>query len=183
MDLGLTKEQVMLKKMVRELAAREIAPIAAEIDETGRFPGEVVEKMADAGLFGILIPSAFGGMGGDRLDLVLVIEEIAAASASVAWSFVRSTVVGSLILAFGSDEQRRTYLPALAKGERLGAISVVEPSGGTTGKRPYTPEQWPWMVGIRLTVSRTFAPTQARRISTSSWPEPTAHKGQRVSRR
>jgi len=130
MDLQLTKEQEMTRKMVRELAAKELAPIAAEIDETGRFPREVIEKMADAGLFGILIPPPFGGTGGERLDFLLVVEEIAAASASVGLSFVTSTGVAFLILAFGNDEQKRKYLPPLAKGEKLGAFAVTEPSGG-----------------------------------------------------
>jgi alkylation response protein AidB-like acyl-CoA dehydrogenase len=76
MDLRLTQEQKMTRKMVRELAAKEIAPIAAEIDETGRFPREVMEKMAEAGLFGILIPPPFGGAGGDRLAFVLSVEEM-----------------------------------------------------------------------------------------------------------
>jgi len=131
MDLRLTEEQEMTRKMTRELAAKEIAPIAAEIDETGRFPKEAMEKMAEAGLFGILIPPPFGGAGGDRLTFVLAVEEIAAASASVALSFVTSTGVAFAILAFGSDEQRKRYLPALAKGEKLGAFATTEPSGGT----------------------------------------------------
>ncbi|RLC84507.1 MAG: acyl-CoA dehydrogenase [Chloroflexi bacterium] len=130
MDLQLTEEQEMTKRMAGELAAKEIAPIAAEIDETGRFPREVFEKMAQAGLFGILIPPPFGGAGGERLDFVLAVEEIAAASASVALSLVESTGAAFAILAFGSDEQRKKYLPGLAKGERLGAVAVCEPSGG-----------------------------------------------------
>jgi butyryl-CoA dehydrogenase len=129
MDLRLTEEQEMTRKMVRELAAKEIAPIAAEIDETGRFPTEVIRKMAGVGLFGILIPPPFGGAGGDRLDFVLAVEEIAAASASVGLSFVESTCAAFLILAFGSDEQRKKYLPALAKGEKLGVLALCEPSG------------------------------------------------------
>jgi len=131
MDLRLTEEQETTRKMARELAAKEIAPIAAEIDETGRFPREVMEKMAEAGLFGILIPPPFGGTGGERLDLVLAIEEIAAASASVAVSLVASTGIAFAILAFGSDEQRKKYLPGLAKGEKLGAFAIAEPGGGT----------------------------------------------------
>ncbi len=97
--------------MARKLAAKEIAPIAAEIDETGRFPMEVLERVAEAGLLGILVPPSFGGAGGDNLDFVLAAEEIAAASASVAWSFVKSDRVAFLILTFGNDEQKKKYLP------------------------------------------------------------------------
>ena len=130
MDLRLTEEQEMTRKMVRELAANEIAPIAAEIDETGRFPTEVMEKMAEAGLFGILIPPPFGGAGGDRLTFLLAVEEIAAACAAVGLSFVTSVGTAFAILAFGNDEQRRKYLPALAKGEKLATVATTEPSGG-----------------------------------------------------
>lgn len=131
MDLRLTEEQEMTRRMAGELAAKEIAPIAAEIDETGRFPREAIEKLAQAGLFGILISSPFGGAGGDRLTFLLAVEEIAAASASVALSLVTSVGAAFAILAFGSDEQRKKYLPALAKGEKLGAFAITEPSGGT----------------------------------------------------
>jgi alkylation response protein AidB-like acyl-CoA dehydrogenase len=120
----------MTRKMARELAAKEIAPMAAEIDEVGRFPREAVEKMAAAGLFGLLIPPPFGGAGADRIDFVLTVEEIAAASASVASCFVISTGTAFLILAFGNDAQRKKYLPALAKGQKLGAFAITEPSGG-----------------------------------------------------
>lgn len=130
MDLRLTEKQEMTREMARELAAKEIAPIAAEIDQTGRFPKEVIKKMADAGLFGMLIPPPFGGSGGERLNYSLALEEIAAASASVAWSFATSVCVGFAILAFGSDEQRRKYLPGLAKGEKLGGVANAEPEGG-----------------------------------------------------
>jgi alkylation response protein AidB-like acyl-CoA dehydrogenase len=131
MDLGLTEDQEMVRKTARELATREIAPIAAEIDETGRFPREVMGKMAEAGFFGILIPPPFGGAGGSRLDFSLVVQEIAAASASVGLSFVTSTDVGFVVLAFGTDEQKKKYLPSLAKGRSLGAFAITEPSGGT----------------------------------------------------
>lgn len=130
MDLKLSEKQEMTRKMARELAIKEIAPIAEEIDKTGQFPKEAIKKMADAGLFGILIPPPFGGTGGEKLDYSLALEEIAAASASVAWCFAASVDVAFAILAFGSDEQRKKYLPALAKGEKLGALANTEPGGG-----------------------------------------------------
>ncbi len=131
MNFELTEEQKMIKKTARELAAKEIAPIAAEIDEIGRFPKEVIEKIADIGLFGAFIPPPFGGAGGERLDYLLALEEIAAASASVAWNIATSTDTAFAILAFGSDEQKRKYLLSLAKGEKLGSFALSEPSGGT----------------------------------------------------
>ena len=130
MDLRLTEEQRMMTKMAREIAAKEIAPLAADIDETGRFPREVIRKVADAGMFGILMPPPFGGAGGQRLDLILAVEEIAAACASVALNLVDISAAGFVILAFGSDEQKKGYLPALTKGEKLIGLATTEPSGG-----------------------------------------------------
>jgi butyryl-CoA dehydrogenase len=130
MDLQLTEKQEMTRKMAKELATKEIAPIAAEIDETRKFPKEVIKKMADAGLYGIIIPPPFGGAGGEKLEYLLALEEIAAASASVAWSFAVSVDIALIILAFGSDAQRKKYLPAMAKGEKLGGLANTEPSGG-----------------------------------------------------
>ena len=131
MDLELSKDQSIIRETARELARKEITPIAAEIDKTGRFPKEVVKKMADAGFYGILTPPPFGGTGGTRLELLLITEELARVSAAVALSFTTSVGVGFLILAFGSDEQKRKYLPSLASGNSLGAFAITEPSGGT----------------------------------------------------
>jgi butyryl-CoA dehydrogenase len=131
MELNLTQEQEMTKRVVRDLAANEIEPIAAEIDESGRFPREIMEKIAEAGLFGILIPPPFGGAGGTRLDLLLTIEELSVASAAIGWSFATNAAIQFMLLAFGNDQQKEKYLPAMAKGEKIAAYGLVEPSGGT----------------------------------------------------
>jgi acyl-CoA dehydrogenase len=130
MDLELTEEQRLIRETARDLATREIAPVAGKIDETGKIPQEIFQKMADVGLFGIPIPPPFGGTGRGKLDYLLVLEEIAAASASVAWSLAASVDVASSILAFGSDDQKKKHLPSLAKGEKLGALANTEPAGG-----------------------------------------------------
>jgi alkylation response protein AidB-like acyl-CoA dehydrogenase len=120
----------MIRKTAKELATKEIAPVAGKIDETGKVPQELLQKMADVGLFGILLPQPLGGTGRGKIDYLLVLEEIAAASASVAWSLAASVDVASGILAFGSDDQKKKYLPSLAKGEKLGALASTEPAGG-----------------------------------------------------
>ena len=135
MDFQLTDEQKTTQRMVRDLAIREIVPIAAEIDESGRFPSEAFEKIAEAGLFGVIMPPAFGGAGGTRLDFALTVEALAIASASVGWCYMSSVTVGFLILAFGSDAQKQKYLPDLAQGKKMGAFALVEPSGGTNWQR------------------------------------------------
>jgi alkylation response protein AidB-like acyl-CoA dehydrogenase len=136
-DFELSEEQQMLKKMVKDFAEKEIAPIAAEIDKSGEFPWECVRKMGDLGLFGLVLPPAFGGTGPDKLGFLIALEEISAASASVALALLCSSVVSCQILANASEEQKVKYLPAMARGERLGACGGTEPSGGAN---------WPFTV-------------------------------------
>jgi alkylation response protein AidB-like acyl-CoA dehydrogenase len=129
MDLILNEEQRMLKKTVREFAKKEITPIAAEIDKTGDFPWECMKKMGDLGMFGLVLPPEFGGTGPDKLSFFMALEEISAASASIALALLCSTGAARQILARGNEEQQRRYLPDMANGERLGACAVSEPSG------------------------------------------------------
>ena len=87
--------------------------------------------MSEAGFFGVLTPPPFGGTAGSRLELLLITQELARASAAVALGFTINVGVGFLILAFGNDEQKRKYLPSLANGKSLGAFAITEPSGRT----------------------------------------------------
>ncbi|MCP4168721.1 MAG: acyl-CoA dehydrogenase [Chloroflexi bacterium] len=136
MDFELSEDQRMLKKMVRDFAKKEIIPIAAEIDKSGEFPWECVKKMGNLGMFGLVLPPAFGGTGPDKLSFFMALEEISAASASVALALLCSNGAARQILARGNEKQKRKYLPAMARGERLGACAVTEPSGAANW--PYT---------------------------------------------
>ncbi|MFC1944752.1 acyl-CoA dehydrogenase family protein [Chloroflexota bacterium] len=136
MDFELSEEQRMLKKMVKDFAEKEIAPIAAEIDKSGEFPWECVSKLGELGLFGLVLPSTFGGTGPDKFGFLLALEEISKASASVALALLCSSGASRQILARGTEEQKAKYLPVMARGERLGACAVTEPSGGANW--PYT---------------------------------------------
>ncbi len=129
MDFQLNEEQRMLKEMVRDFAKKEITPIAAEIDRSGEFPWECVKKMGRLGIFGLVLPPAFGGTGPDKLSFFTALEEISAASASIALALLCSTGASRQILARGNEMQKSKYLPAMARGERLGACAVSEPSG------------------------------------------------------
>ena len=130
MDFELSEQQQMLKKTVKDFAEKEIAPIAAEIDKSGEFPWDCVRKMAELGSFGLLVPPPFGGTGPDKMGFLVAVEEVSAASASLAMTLLFSNLASFLILALGSDEQKARYLPALAKGERLDTVAITEPSGG-----------------------------------------------------
>ncbi len=130
MHFELTEQHKMLRKAVRDFTAQEIAPIAQDIDKSGELPWNCVRKIAKLGVLGTLLPPVFGGTGPDRLGFLIAMEEIAAASAGFALALGTSCSLSSMILALGNDEQKVKYLPGLANGERLGAMAVIEPSGG-----------------------------------------------------
>ncbi len=126
MDFSLSAEQTTLQNSVREFAQKEVAPLAAETDRLAQFPRENIQRMAKLGLFGMTIPPPFGGTGMGLTSLVVAVEEIAAACASTAMVFVPQVFVEQGLLAFGTDAQRRKYLPKLARGEMLAAESRTE---------------------------------------------------------
>jgi alkylation response protein AidB-like acyl-CoA dehydrogenase len=126
MDFSLSKEQETLRKSVREFAQKEVAPTAAETDRQAKFPIQNIKKMAKLGLFGMTVPPPFGGTGMGLTSLVVAVEEIAAACASTAMAFVPQVFVEQGLLAFGTDAQKKKYLPRLAKGEMLATESRTE---------------------------------------------------------
>ncbi|MCM0649566.1 acyl-CoA dehydrogenase [Clostridium swellfunianum] len=139
MNFNLTKEQEMVKKLAREFAENEVKPLAAEIDESGRFPRETVEKMAKCDMMGIPFPKGYGGANGDYLSYVLTIEELSRVCASTGIILSAHTSLGmSPIYQFGTEEQKKKYLPKLASGEWLGAFALTEPNAGTDASSQQT---------------------------------------------
>ncbi|MCI1946364.1 acyl-CoA dehydrogenase [Clostridium luticellarii] len=132
MDFTLTREQEFVKQMVDEFTENEVKPIAAEIDETERFPQETVDKMAKYGMLGIPFPVEYGGAGGDTLSYIIAVEEVSKACATTGVILSGHTsLCASLIQQFGTEEQKQKYLVPLAKGEKLGAFGLTEPNAGT----------------------------------------------------
>ena len=132
MDLELTADHATFRAAVRELAQGVVQPLAAEVDRDHRFPEEAVSAAAEAGLLGVLIPREYGGAGLDALAFAICIEELAQACASTSVIVDVHTSVGSEpILLFGTEEQKRTWLPRLASGELLGAFALTEPASGS----------------------------------------------------
>lgn len=132
MNFQFTDEQEAVKRMVREFARAEVEPIAAEIDQEHRFPDETVEKMARYGMLGIPFPEELGGAGADFLTYAVTVEELSRRCASTGAICVAHTSLCCWPLyAFGSDEQKRKYLPDLLKGRKLGAFAVTESAAGT----------------------------------------------------
>jgi alkylation response protein AidB-like acyl-CoA dehydrogenase len=131
-SLTLTGEHEMIRQAARKFAQEQIAPIAAEFDESGEFPQATVDAMGQMGLMGIEVPPEYGGAGMDTLAYVLAIEEISKADASHAVIMsVNNSLYCDAILRFGTDEQKRRYVTPVASGEVVGAYSLTEPSSGS----------------------------------------------------
>lgn len=132
MDFELTDEQRMIRDMVRDFAMNEIAPHASEIDEKSEFPAEIIKKMADLGMLGLPFPEKYGGSGADTLSYALTVEELAAASGTVALTYNAHVSLASMpIYVFGTEAQKQKWLVPLASGERLGAFALTEPQAGS----------------------------------------------------
>ena len=132
MQLELNEQQKMIRNMVREFAEKEIAPIAAELDEKAEYPTKILEKMAKLGLLGAIIPTEFGGAGLDTISYTTIIEEISRKCASTGViTSVHNSLVSWPIMHFGADEQKKKYLPLLATGEKIGAFAGTEPNAGS----------------------------------------------------
>jgi short/branched chain acyl-CoA dehydrogenase len=131
-DLTLSEEHEALRATVEEFARKEMAPVVGELYERGEFPYELVARMGSMGLFGLPIAEEYGGMGGDYFALCLALEELARVDSSVAITLEAGVSLGAMpIDRFGTEEQKRAWLPALAAGERLGAFGLTEPGGGS----------------------------------------------------
>ncbi len=132
MKLELSDQQKMIQKMVREFAEKEVAPIAAELDEKGEYPTKTLEKMAKLGLLGIIVPKEYGGAGLDTISYSIIIEEISRKCASTGViTSVHNSLVAWPIKKYGTEEQKKKYLPMIAKGEAIGAFGGTEPNAGT----------------------------------------------------
>ena len=132
MQLELDEQQKMIQKMVREFAEKEVAPIAAELDEKEEYPTETLKKMAKLGLLSIIIPQEYGGAGLDTISNEIVVEEISrkCAATGVVTS-VHNSLAAWPIMKYGTEEQKKKYLPILAKGEKIGAFAGTEPNAGS----------------------------------------------------
>ena len=132
MDFELTDEQRLLRDTVRDFARSEVAPVAEELDRTKSFPYELVGKLGELGLMGIPFPERYGGGGGDSLSYALCVEELTRVDSSVAITVAAHHSLGTLpIYMFGSEEQKREWVPQLASGEKLAAFGLTEAGAGS----------------------------------------------------
>ena len=139
MDFSHTPQELLFLQMIREFAEKEVKPLAAEIDEQERFPLETVEKMGKIGLMGIPIPKEYGGAGATNQIYTMCVEELSrvCATTGVVVS-AHTSLCCSPILEFGTEEQKKKYLPKLASGEWIGAFGLTEPNAGTDASAQQT---------------------------------------------
>ncbi|MGA9876079.1 MAG: acyl-CoA dehydrogenase family protein [Solirubrobacteraceae bacterium] len=132
MDFDLSPDHELIRRTVREFAHDEVAPVAEELDRTKSFPYEIVAKLGKLGMMGIPFPLQYGGSGGDTLAYVLAVEELTRVDSSVAITLCAHTSLGTQpIYLFGSEEQKREWLPQLCSGSKLGAFGLTEPEAGS----------------------------------------------------
>ncbi|MFI5323100.1 MAG: acyl-CoA dehydrogenase [Thermodesulfobacteriota bacterium] len=128
----LTEEQELIQKTAKDFSFDKIKPVAAKYDREGRFPKEIVNKLGELGFMGIMVPEEYGGSGFDCLSYVIALEEIAVSCASSAIIMsVNNSLVCDPIITFGSEKQKRSYLPDLACGRKLGCFALSEPEAGS----------------------------------------------------
>lgn len=132
MDFSLTEEQELFRRTARDFARSELEPQAQELDIHHKFPLKSLKKLGELGYLGILVPEEYGGIGGDMMSYVLVMEELSKACASTSTAVsVQNSLVEVPIVEFGTEAQRQRYLPKLATGEWMGAFALSEPESGS----------------------------------------------------
>ena len=131
MDYFLTEEQLMIKDLARQIAVEKIVPVREELDEKEEFPWEIMKVMAQSDLFGLFIPEEYGGMGKGAFELAIAVEELSKACVGVSTTYAANALGTYPLLLFGSDEQKKKYLPDIAAGKRLVAFGLTEANAGS----------------------------------------------------
>ena len=150
MNFDLTEEHELLRRTVREFAEQRVAPVAEELDREARFPYELVRELAELGVMGMTIPEEYGGAGADTVAYAIAVEELTRVDSSVAITVAAHHSLGTLpIYYYGTDEQKREWLPQLASGEKLAAFGLTEPGAGSDAGATRTtaePRDGEWVI-------------------------------------
>lgn len=131
MQYFLNEQQQMIKSLARRIAAERILPVRAELDEKEEFPWDIMQELANADMFRVFIPEQYGGIGGGCLDLCLVIEELSRVCAGIAISYAADALGCLPLLEYGTEEQKKKYLPTVASGKKLTAFALTESTAGS----------------------------------------------------
>jgi butyryl-CoA dehydrogenase len=131
MDYLLTEEQIMIRDLARQIAVEKIVPVRAELDEQNKYPRDIMKAMAQADLFALFIPEEYGGLGKKSLELCITVEELSKACVGVATTYASSALGTYPILLYGSEEQKKKFLPDVASGKSLVAFGLTEANAGS----------------------------------------------------
>ena len=131
MDYLFNEQQVMIRDLARKIANEKIKPVAAKYDETEEFAWDIVKVLSDSDLFGIYISEAYGGLGGGVMEMCIVAEELSRACGGIALGFAGTALGIYPIILYGSNEQKKKYLPQIAKGKKLAAFCITEAEAGS----------------------------------------------------
>lgn len=131
MDYFLTEEQMMIRDLARQIAEEKIVPVREELDEKEEFPHEIMKVIAQSDLFGLFIPEEYGGLGKASLELCIAVEELSRACLGVSTTYAANALGSFPLLLFGTEEQKRKYLPDIAAGKRLVAFGLTEANAGS----------------------------------------------------
>jgi alkylation response protein AidB-like acyl-CoA dehydrogenase len=131
MDYFLNEEQLMIKDLARQIAEEKVVPVREELDEKEEFPWEIMKVLAQSDLFGLFIPEEYGGLGKGSLELAIAVEELSRACLGVSTTYAANALGTYPILLFGTDEQKKKYLPDIASGKKLVAFGLTEANAGS----------------------------------------------------
>jgi alkylation response protein AidB-like acyl-CoA dehydrogenase len=131
LDYFLTEQQKTIKGLARRIAEERILPVRAELDEKEEFPWAIIKDLADADMFRVFVPEEYDGLGGGCLELCLVVEELSRVCSGVAVSYAASFLGVITLVEYGTEEQKRRFLPDVAAGKKLGAFAITEPTAGS----------------------------------------------------
>jgi short/branched chain acyl-CoA dehydrogenase len=182
MDFDLTQDQRDFRAAIREFAEEVVAPRAAEMDERGELPMDIVKQMGEMGLFGLPFPEEYGGQGSDFLTLCIAIEELARIDSSIAITLEAGVGLGANpIFEFGTEEQKQRWLVPMARGEILGSFGLTEPGGGSDAGATKTTarlEDGEWVInGSKEFITNSGTPiTGLCSITAVTGTEPGGHK-------
>ncbi|MEW6001490.1 MAG: acyl-CoA dehydrogenase family protein, partial [Nitrospirota bacterium] len=131
MDYFLTEDQLMIRDLSRQIAEEKVVPVREELDEKEEFPSAIMKVLAQSDLFGLFVPEEYGGLGKGCLELCIAVEELSRACLSVSTTYAANALGTFPILLFGSEEQKKKYLPDIASGRRLVAFALTEANAGS----------------------------------------------------
>ncbi len=131
MDYFLNEQQKTIRNLARRIAEERILPVRAELDDKEEFPWDIIKDLADADMFRVFVPEEYEGLGGGCLELCLVMEELSRVCSGVAVTYAASALGCMTLMEYGTDEQKRKFLPDIASGKKLGAFAITEPTAGS----------------------------------------------------